>query len=198
MCEASRGILWICVVMNHGCCVGPAKSAVVGLWMGSERRDRRTNIVHSFICSEETERDDDMDGDEDEVDDIDGIDIGPTQFGGRDGAFDPSYDGVKCAACGRGEESEAGRVGGGFRPQRKGASGAGGGGMIACDGGCDRTFHLRCVGLRSVPAADWICGDCSAAPSPEDDDEGEDWRAQQRPSQRRRAALQSLHQKNWA
>ena len=96
-------------------------------------------------------------------------------------------DAMVCATCGRGEEGE-----GGGRQQR-GVPG-GRGALIACDGGCDRAFHLRCVGLRSVPVADWFCGDCSAAPTPEDEEGSEDeWRAQ-RTSQRRRAALRNLHQ----
>jgi hypothetical protein len=100
-----------------------------------------------------------------------------------------------CAACGVGSSPELcqgvqpGRGRGQQRPKR------GGGHLIACDGGCGRAFHLHCVGLRTVPVADWICGDCSAAPTTSEEDEGGFER--QRPSQRRRAALEALQKRNW-
>ena len=124
---------------------------------------------------EEGEEGEDEGEDEDE-EDLHGIDIGgPTQAGGGGRGTDDSGGGATCGSCGRGENVRAaGRT------------------LIACDGGCDRVFHLRCVGLRAVPVADWICGDCSSAPTPDEDE-----RRAQRPSQRRRAALQSLQQRNW-
>ncbi len=68
--------------------------------------------------------------------------------------------------------------------------------LISCDGSCNQDFHLKCVGLRNLPAGRWLCGDCSIAPSL---DESEDQLSsgKLRPTQRRRVALQALFKKNW-
>jgi hypothetical protein len=41
--------------------------------------------------------------------------------------------------------------------------------MIVCDGGdckdksngCDRSFHIHCIGLDFIPPGDWICETCA-------------------------------------
>ncbi len=32
--------------------------------------------------------------------------------------------------------------------------------LVICEGGCERPFHLPCVGLSRVPEGKWLCGDC--------------------------------------
>lgn len=154
--------------------------------IGALVRRRRPKRAHAALggalqdtpsmADEGEDEDEEIEGEEEEgeIEELGtdaGLDIsGPTQL-------DPGYtpDGEVCAACQ-----------------------SGGGVMIPCDGGCDRTFHLRCVGLRALPAQNWMCGDCSCAPSPGDEDDGMPSTVKrQRPSQRRRAALQALYRRHW-
>ena len=135
----------------------------------------------------EDEDDEQVGEEENEEDEDNGFDIGsPTQL---PGASMDDYDDALCAVCGQGAPHEGSRGGGGRHSLI---------GVIACDGGCGRAFHLGCVGLRAVPVADWVCGECSAAPTASSEEEGEDeGGTRQRPSQRRRAALQVLQKRNW-
>ena len=37
---------------------------------------------------------------------------------------------------------------------------------MICDGGdhaegCNKSFHIQCIGLESVPSGDWICSSCA-------------------------------------
>lgn len=32
--------------------------------------------------------------------------------------------------------------------------------LLICDG-CERAFHLQCIGLSTIPAGDWFCQDCA-------------------------------------
>ena len=32
--------------------------------------------------------------------------------------------------------------------------------LLCCDGGCLRSFHARCLGLKALPEGDFVCGDC--------------------------------------
>ena len=56
-----------------------------------------------------------------------------------------SYDDVACQVC---------------------ASRCGAASMLLCDG-CDRGFHMRCIGMcrQKPPAGDWYCSDCPRPPS---------------------------------
>ncbi|GAX72692.1 hypothetical protein CEUSTIGMA_g148.t1 [Chlamydomonas eustigma] len=151
------------------------------------RRGNRRNPARAVLSTPSTEPEHEVGEEEDEDEELEhepyGYDISaPTQFKhveARDSDATPGCsEQYACAACGR-----------------PAASGGSAWDLILCDGGCERAYHLRCVGLRALPAVNWICGDCSAAPTPDDEDEAM-YRAQ-RPSQRRKATLKALQSRHW-
>eukprot|EP00798_Chlamydomonas_sp_ICE-L_P008624 gene8624-34067_t len=113
---------------------------------GAAEGSRRL-IQDYYERDEDEEIDEEEETDEGEEEDPRGIDIGATQApsGWRGGGGGGGGD-DECNLCG------------------------GVGELLLCDG-CDRAFHLRCVGLRSIPASDWYCQECEEGESAEEDEE---------------------------
>ena len=61
-----------------------------------------------------------------------------------------------------------------------------GGELLLCDG-CDQACHLRCIGLRAIPADDWFCRVCIDEDAREDagEDEEDEGDEGEPPSQQR-------------
>ena len=60
------------------------------------------------------------------------------------GAFSADDEDIVCEVCGAPDDEKDGLP------------------MLLCDG-CDRGFHMACVGLRREPASEWFCDECGSA-----------------------------------